>query len=622
MAGMIEPARALVRPRVVSPETGDVVLLEDEAAYWLTDGRSLGLEIVGDPGLGKTTALAHLAAVLVPAQLAFLDDPTPAEARAAMAAGRLLYSAPEPMRLDDTYSLRLASWSDDELIEYLRASHPTQCASVMRRVRACGERRRLHGVPELWRIVLEELAGDEAAHEIFDALRRRWLADFNDPKSRTMAERYCLAKLVGNDDLALRHVQRAARSAMLRHRVGQVMLAAEHLTHLIAAGAHRWYYPSLRRQLPDDLIDAAASLVAASPPAAEQLRELLTRRVPAVHAMAATLLHAAGVGWKPARGRLPDLSRARLSGAAWPGVDLRRALLNETDLTGADLAEAALDGAKAKLAVFRGAGLGGATLHGIRADHADFSGANLSQVGAKRARFRSALFCSAQLNAADLSGSDFTRADFSHARLPAARFVHADLSQAVFDEADLSGADLGLSRLRKARLSRANLSGARLTSADLTECDLEGVFLPDADMESANLTRADLTGSLFPRANLRYAVLHQAGLADVDWHDADLRNADFSNCAFHLGSSRSGLVGSPIACEGSRTGFYTDDYNEQDFKAPEEIRKADLRGANLQGAIVDRADFYLVDLRGAQYSPDQAEHFRRCGAILFDRVSS
>lgn len=117
-------------------------------------------------------------------------------------------------------------------------------------------------------------------------------------------------------------------------------------------------------------------------------------------------------------------------------------------------------------------------------------------------------------------------------------------------------------------------------------------------------------------------MLHQAGLADVDWHDADLRHADFSNCAFHLGSSRSGLVGSPIACEGSRTGFYTDDYNEQDFKAPEEIRKADLRGANLQGAIVDRADFYLVDLRGAQYSLDQAQHFRRCGAILFDRVSS
>lgn len=108
----------------------------------------------------------------------------------------------------------------------------------------------------------------------------------------------------------------------------------------------------------------------------------------------------------------------------------------------------------------------------------------------------------------------------------------------------------------------------------------------------------------------------------IDWEGADLRNADFSNCAFHLGSSRSGLVGSPIACEGSRTGFYTDDYLEQDFKSPEEIRKANLRGADLRGAIVDRADFYLVDLRGARYTPAQADHFRRCGAILFDRAAS
>ncbi|HQU46892.1 MAG TPA: pentapeptide repeat-containing protein, partial [Pirellulales bacterium] len=67
--------------------------------------------------------------------------------------------------------------------------------------------------------------------------------------------------------------------------------------------------------------------------------------------------------------------------------------------------------------------------------------------------------------------------------------------------------------------------------------------------------------------------------------------------------------------------FYTDDFLEQDFKSPEEIRKADLRGADLRGAIVHEADFYLVDLRGARYTPDQADHFRRCGAILVDRVA-
>ena len=69
-------------------------------------------------------------------------------------------------------------------------------------------------------------------------------------------------------------------------------------------------------------------------------------------------------------------------------------------------------------------------------------------------------------------------------------------------------------------------------------------------------------------------------------------------------------------CEGSRTGFYTDDSTEQAFKSPEEIRKANLRGADLRGAIIIGVDFYLVDLRGARLDPKQLPHIRRSGAIL------
>ncbi len=88
-----------------------------------------------------------------------------------------------------------------------------------------------------------------------------------------------------------------------------------------------------------------------------------------------------------------------------------------------------------------------------------------------------------------------------------------------------------------------------------------------------------------------------------------------------LGSTRSGKVGSPYASHGTRTGFYTDDYDEQGFKSPEEIRKANLCGADLRGAIIDGVDFYLVDLRRAKYDEKQAAHFRRCGAILVARVA-
>ncbi len=118
---------------------------------------------------------------------------------------------------------------------------------------------------------------------------------------------------------------------------------------------------------------------------------------------------------------------------------------------------------------------------------------------------------------------------------------------------------------------------------------------------------------------LRGANLRGAGLADIQWEGADLREADFRGAVFHMGSSRSGMVDSPIASEGTRTGFYTDDYEQQAFQSPEEIRKANLCGADLRFANVEGVDFYLVDLRGVKCDSGQLEHCRRCRAILCDR---
>ena len=107
-------------------------------------------------------------------------------------------------------------------------------------------------------------------------------------------------------------------------------------------------------------------------------------------------------------------------------------------------------------------------------------------------------------------------------------------------------------------------------------------------------------------------------MAFVDLEGADLQQARLDRVEFHLGSSRSGLVSSPIACEGSRTGFYTDDDQHLDSKPIEEIRKANFRGADLRGAVVVETDWYLVDLRDAIYDSDQEGHFRRCRALLED----
>jgi uncharacterized protein YjbI with pentapeptide repeats len=169
-------------------------------------------------------------------------------------------------------------------------------------------------------------------------------------------------------------------------------------------------------------------------------------------------------------------------------------------------------------------------------------------------------------------------------------------------------------------MAAAKWEHARFVEARILECNLEGLEINGADFTQADLTGSLLTGSRFPEGRFRNARLVEAGLAEIEWENADLRDADLTHASFHLGSSRSGLVGSTIPCEGSRTGFYTDDYNEQDYKSPEEIRKACLCGADLRGAKLEGTDFYLVDLRDAKYTEDQHEHFARCGAILKSRV--
>lgn len=117
-------------------------------------------------------------------------------------------------------------------------------------------------------------------------------------------------------------------------------------------------------------------------------------------------------------------------------------------------------------------------------------------------------------------------------------------------------------------------------------------------------------------ADLHDANLRNAGLAEVDWEGTNLRDADLRGCSFHMGSSRGGLVDSVIASEGTRTGFYTDDFDEHNYKPPESIRKANLRSVDLRDANIAGVDFYLVDLRDAIYSAIQRRQLAQTGAIL------
>jgi uncharacterized protein YjbI with pentapeptide repeats len=616
---MILPKRAPVSPRVVSPISGEALPLEDEIRRLLSAGHRGLVVLVGEPGAGKTTALRHLAAVLpLRAGVLLIDDRDPIDARADL----VIRTSRKGQEVSPQAAYHLARWGDDDVIEYLLAVHRDRCASVTARLRR-EDRALCGGLPELWGAVLDCLARDETIPDGRTALSRRleeWLLETHSPQRVRTA---CLDALVApkgedlgpSEQLAQQRLPEGLSRA-LRHRSVQVLLAARQIAGELRGEGD---CPSLSLRLPRDLVQAVGAEVGGDRRCLDRLRGLLAGP-PGPHAMAASILHAAGASWAPQPGCTPQLRGAWLDGVAWPGAALAGADLAGADLTAADLREADLRKAIADKAALGRSRLAGALLEGVLATEADLAGADLARVRADLAGFVAANLTGASLESAVLRDASLIGANLTEAVFHRADLTRADLSQAVLGGADFYGADLSGATLSGLALREAAWTGASFRKAELKGCDLEGLGLPGANFEGANLEGAHLTGCRMPGANLDGALLGGAGLGDVDWEGASLRGADLRGATFHMGSSRSGLVGSPIACEGSRTGFYTDDYEEQHYKAPEEIRKANLCGADLRGALLDGVDFYLVDLRGTLYDAEHEDHFRRCGAILHSRV--
>jgi uncharacterized protein YjbI with pentapeptide repeats len=591
--------------------------LEDEVRRLLDAGVSGVVALIGEAGTGKTTALQHLAAVLPPDARIFLLDEG-AKILIFPAAKLSVYVAKGGQRDVPQTAYRLAPWDDDDVLEYLLAVHRERCASVMTRLQRA-DRALCRGIPYLWSAVLDQLAQDDTIADGHAAMRRAILAALPDAQTLHTTRGFCLGAIVAapaDGTAVFQQLVPASVWKFLRHRPVQMLLAADLIADNLRSDNDGGY---LARRLPRELVQTVATAVADETRCHDRLHLLLAGAAES-HAMAASILHATGHVWMLASHRALTLSGAYLERVKWPGVALDHAKLDDASFTAADLSDADLRSAHAHRTMFGQCRLVRAILERIDATDTDFTAADLSEARAENARFVGANFQGANLADADLCKATLCGANLAGAVFRDAELAGANLIEAEIAGADFSGADFEGATLTGLRLGDAIWTGARFGAARMAGCDLEGLEFPGVCFEDANLEGALLTGCRMPGANFNHACLKNAGLGDVDWEGASLREADLRGATFHMGSTRSGLVGSPIASEGSRTGFYTDDYEEQYYKAPEEIRKANLCGADLRGAILDDVDFYLVDLRGARYDAEHEQQFRRCGAILHERV--
>jgi uncharacterized protein YjbI with pentapeptide repeats len=597
-----------VRPRVRSSgaEGGGTWLLEDAISERLERGETGVVWICGPAGSGKRSALAYLRArfagdarvrvdhdtfILVDAVAAEHEPPT-LRVRASLRAARGMDA------------LELAGWSTDEQIEYLLARHPACCASVMQRLATPNPNLDLGRSPFIWAAVLEQLALDEGLPDEFEALRAALARAFGTPKLLGKARLAALEQLKADgarkgDELETE--QRALFAPWLRHTPVLQLLAAEAIV-LLLEKRHTIEVPVAR--VDAELLRVIRPLLLRSTEAREQARRMLESGDTPQQALAASLVHLEGPGafrtaWAEfrSRGAVP----ARLSGARLEGAGAGELDLSGMEGLGIVLAGASLDGSDLSESVLRGAYFTHASLRGVRLGGADLRGADLRHADLERV----------DAHEANLEGARLDQATLRTADLHGARLERCSLHGACFEGADLSGAHLAGLDLRRARLATT-----RFPAAGLARANLEGQAIEAPDFSRADLEGALLSATKFPAAIFQSANLRNAGLAWIEWEGANLFGADLAGASFHLGSSRSGLVFNAPAGWGTRTGFYSDEYKEQGFKAPEEIRKANLRGADLRKANVFETDFYLVDLRDALYTPDQEKHLRGCGAIL------
>jgi len=639
----IEPQRAAVKPRIRTRDGGSVPL-ENELLPLLHPGAHGIIVILGDTGSGRTSALQHLACLApTDAHVNFVDNPiTPEE----LSESELtIYTARRRLNVKHAETYYLAPWTTDDLIEYLLAKYKDQCASVMQRIHAAEGAKLLNGNPELWRVVLDEFAADPELKRFGDAflsfLRKRL-----DESQMALVRRGCLAKTLMASDTVQRTSHFAKQTVepvgvdtedwtrlevgnfgeavwrLLRHESVQTLLAREQILADLRADEKCKY---LVFRMPRTMIRILAAAVCNDQKLLEKLRKLALE--PNLQAMAGSILNATGMRWAPDKrsgwnmfAKTIDLSGGYMECACWPGIDLNGSNCTGADFSNSDLSSANLSGMKADDANFRRAQLRHAKLKDMLAAFANFSHADMRDATAIGAQFRGADFERANFEGADLSKANIVSARLVDASFQRAKLKGANVAGCEMTGADFSGANLSKASLRFCRLRFAKFTGAIFVHADLHKADMEFMKLPSADFRLAKLSQALLTGSFIPKGNFAGANLTHSGLAEIDWERADLRNADLTGCTFFMAASRSGLVDSDLASEGSRTGFYTDDFSDQNYKAPELIRKANLRGADLRGAKLDKTDFYLVDLRDAKYDPDQAEHLRRCGAILHSRV--
>lgn len=230
-----------------------------------------------------------------------------------------------------------------------------------------------------------------------------------------------------------------------------------------------------------------------------------------------------------------------------------------------------------------GVDITGATLKDLDFSGQDLSGLDLSRARITKCLFKDAKLTGARFDQAMLKGCDFTGADLSQTLLDRAVF-----QECALDKASLRQAKGEMTVIRKSGLKEADFSGAELTQAVVQQSKLEKLRLTGAKLrlsvfDGGDATGLEADGARFEKCVFKKVALNQASFRGISTDALLLHTCAGEKVSF----ANSELFKFRISHESSFPGLNLGAVTwKQGY-----CRKADLSGADFQGATLERTIF-------------------------------